>query len=308
MCYDERAMLRKALLNIYDTPDPLRPGFTTPGYDRDHARRTAAIVVAVAPRLGVAPEWLERLETAALLHDLGRAGMDPSLFGAIFRAAAEAGLPVRLGELRERCPETDGSRAVDRFLEMAGAALARANIAVTDAVRDHVAMRMDYRGRLTRMIERHAATLARLRVVVEPWMEKVVLYYYYPHLMEGEPAQVRRMGMLLVACENFEAANNAKRGRDYYGRSEETMAGAFDPLRSFEDRGILDRETVRALACTAASGALDTVVQEARGNPTRTPLPADERALLHTLCTDLANPVGTDRGHGEPPVAIEHVG
>ena len=290
-------MRREALLALYDTPDPLRPGHTVSGYDRDHARRTAAIVVAAAPPAGVAPEWMERLETAALLHDLGRAGMDPSLFGALFRAAADAGLPVRLGELRERCLGVDGPGAVDCFLTLAGPALARTGIAVTDTVRDHVAMRMDYRGRLSRMLDRHAATLARLGVVVEPWMEKVLLYYYYPHLMDGEPPHVRRMGMLLLACENFEASNNAQRGRDYYGRSEETMRDAFDTLRSFQERGVLDRETLRALACTAASGALDAVVQEARESPPRTPLSTGESALLRALCADLTGAAGAAPGN-----------
>jgi hypothetical protein len=278
-------MRNEALLALYDTPDPHRPGYTLPGYDRDHARRTAAIVMRVAPEVGISEEWRERLEVAALLHDLGRAGMDPRLFGAVFQAAQDAGMPVRLPELRERYPQVQESDAVELFLELARPALKARGIAITPQVREHVEMRMDFRGRLRRMLERHAGTLRGLGVTVESWMEKVILYYYYPHLMRGEPQVVRRMGMTLVACENFEAFNNARRGRDYYGRPGETMRQAFEALTSFQERGLVEADIVWALAHIAASGELDPVVQEARGNPPDAPLPSDERAFLQALCS-----------------------
>jgi hypothetical protein len=120
--------------------------------------------------------------------------------------------------------------------------------------------------------------------MVEPWMEKVILYYYYPHLMEGEESIVRRMGMLLVACENFEAYNNARRGRDYYGRDRETMKDAFTTLESFQQRGLVDADIIASLACVAASGAVDAIVQEAREKPSSEPLPEEDKTFLESLC------------------------
>ena len=62
-------------------------------------------MLALAGELGLAGDWLADLEVTCLLHDLGRAGMDPQLFGSIFRLAEERGVPVRLSEMRERYPE-----------------------------------------------------------------------------------------------------------------------------------------------------------------------------------------------------------
>jgi hypothetical protein len=246
----------EALLILYDTPDPDQPGRMLPGYDRDHARRTTAIVLRVAPEVGIGSEWLERLEVTALLHDLGRAGVDPVLFGQIFTLAQEAGLPVRLPEFKELYPNAKEELVPDLWLDMARTVLEENHIYVTSQLRGHIAMRMDYKGRFRGQLERHAGLLVSLGAMVEPWMEKIILYYYYPHLMEGEDSIVRRMGMLLVACENFEAYNNARRERDYYGRDRETMKDAFTTLESFRKRGLVDADIIASLACVAATGAL----------------------------------------------------
>ncbi len=274
----------EALLALYDTPDPANPGRMLPGYDRDHARRTTAIVLSAAPGVGIGSEWMERLEVIALLHDLGRAGMDPELFSRIFTLAQQAGLPVRLPELKERYPDFNEELAADLWLDLARDTLESNHVYVTSQLRDHIAMRMDYKGRLREQLALNVETLGALGAMVEPWMEKVILYYYYPHLMEGEDPIVRRMGMLLVACENFEAFNNARRGRDYYGRERETMQDAFATLESFQERGLVDADIIRSLACVAATGTLDSIVQEARDRPTTEPLPDEDRAFLETFC------------------------
>ena len=274
----------EALLALYDTPDPAHPERLLPGYDRDHARRTTAIVLRAAQTVGIGSEWLERLEVVALLHDLGRAGMAPEFFVNIFGLAQQVGLPVRLPELKKRYPDVTEEMAVDLWLDLARPTLESHGVYVTSQLRDHVAMRMDFKGRLRGLLDHHAATLNALGATVEPWMEKVILYYYYPHLMAGEERSVQRMGMLLVACENFEAFNNARRGRDYYGRDRETMQDAFATLESFQERGLVDADIIHSLACLAASGELDSIVQEARDRPATEPLPQEDRAFLQTLC------------------------
>tara|TARA_B100000809_G_scaffold61102_1_gene57762 strand:+ start:947 stop:1786 length:840 start_codon:yes stop_codon:yes gene_type:complete len=273
----------EALLALYDTPDSANPGRMLPGYDRDHARRTTAIVLRTAPEVGISGEWMERLEVIALLHDLGRAGMDPELFSRIFTLAQQAGFPVRLPELKERYSDVKEELAADLWLDLARNTLETNHVYVTSQLRDYIAMRMDYKERLREQLSLNVETLGAVSAVVEPWMEKVILYYY-PHLMEGEDSVVRRMGMLLVACENFEAFNNARRGRDYYGRDQETMQDAFATLGKFQERGLVDADIIRSLACLAATGALDAIVQEARDRPTTEPLPNEDKAFLETFC------------------------
>ncbi|MCH8192179.1 MAG: hypothetical protein IIC80_12605, partial [Chloroflexi bacterium] len=75
---------RDALLAMYDVPDPAHPGRVIPGYDKEHAERTTRIVLRVAEAVGLDGRRLADLEITTLLHDLGRTGMDPELFGAVF--------------------------------------------------------------------------------------------------------------------------------------------------------------------------------------------------------------------------------
>ena len=81
---------REALLRLYDVPDPERPGEVIPGYDKDHAGRTTRIAMRVAQAVGLPEERLEDFETTALLHDLGRAGMDPEIVSASLKAVTSA--------------------------------------------------------------------------------------------------------------------------------------------------------------------------------------------------------------------------
>ena len=144
---------------------------------------------------------------------------------------------MRLSEMRERYPELDEAHACAHFLDLMAPVFHEAGIPMTPAVADHVAMRLDFRGRLRRVLDECAPKLAAWGVAVHPWMEKVMLYYYYPALIEDEPDEVRRMGMMLVAGENFEAYNNHERARDYYLGREATLAAVFDALGGFERRG-----------------------------------------------------------------------
>ncbi len=274
---------RNALLAMYDVPDPAGPGGVMPGYDKEHAERTTRIVLRVAEAVGLDRKHLADLEATTLLHDLGRVGMDPELFGAVFSLAQERGLPVRIGDLRDRYPDVSEEEAVAFFLDLLAPALRDRGIPVTDALMDHVAMRMDFKGRLRRMLAPRRPELERLGVVVKPWMETVMLYYYYPHGMEGQPEDVRLMGILLMACENFEAYNNQRRGRDYYGRRREQLREVFTTLEEFRQRGLVSSEVLDALRRLTASGELDGVIKESRGIPAGTPLPQEDLSFQREL-------------------------
>lgn len=275
---------RAAILALYDVPDPHRPGRVIAGYDKAHAARTTDMVLAVACRLGVDGNALRKLEVTALLHDIGRAGMDAALFGRIFQAAQAAGLPVRVGDLVRRYPHVSKQHATDAFLDLARPALEAAGIDVDDErVTDHVEMRMGFDRRVRRVLADKQRELKALGVTVEPWMEQVILYYYYPERMEGAPDDVRLMGMVLVACENFEAYNNVQRARDYYGRDHPSLQDAFDTVRRFVREGLVTSQVYDALRDCTLAGHLDALVRESQGLAPDTPLREADVAFLREL-------------------------
>ena len=277
------ATLRRNLLSLYDAPSPGDSSRIAPGYDKAHAERASRIVLALADELAVPRERLADLEVTCLLHDLGRAGMDPHLFGRIFRLAEERGVPVRLSEMRERYPDLDEAHACGHFLDLMAPAFHEAGLEITPAVADHVAMRLDFKGRLRRVLAECGPKLAAWGVAVHPWMEKVMLYYYYPALIEDEPEGTRRMGMMLVAGENFEAYNNHERARDYYLGRDASLAAVFSALDQFERRGLVDAVVMDALRRLTASGRLDGVIKESRGMADDDPLPPEDLAFQRAL-------------------------
>lgn len=288
--HGRRYRLWERLLALYDAPDPERPGLTIPGYDKEHAERATRLVLRVARRLGVDATLLPKLEVTALLHDIGRAGMNPQLFGIIFESAQAAGLPVRVTELAACYPQVGKDGAAAFYVELVRPVLAAKGLAVDERVRDHIDMRMAFAQRLRCILQQRQAELERLGITVEPWMEQVMLYYYYPEKMEGAPEQVRLMGEVLVACENFEAFNNQRRGRDYYGRRRESMREAVQVLRRFLEQGLISRLVYGAVLQLAAAGEFDDVVRESRGLAPDAPLPPEDRAFLTALASDLSSP------------------
>ena len=125
--------------------------------------------------------------------------------------------------------------------------------------------------------------LRALGVTVEPWMEQVILYYYYPERMEGAPDDVRLMGMLLVACENFEAYNNVQRARDYYGREHPSLRDAFATIRFFVREGLVTSQVYNALRDCTLDGELDALVRESQDLPPDAPLRGDDCRFLREL-------------------------
>jgi len=253
------------LMQLYDVPDPRKPGRVIRGYDRPHARRTARLCAAVAQRLGHSASRLRDYQIACLLHDLGRAGLDHTLFGAIWSWARQNGIPTRPREWRAAHPDTPYNRETDAFLERYAGDLAKLGIPLDQWTRQQVEMRLGYARSLSRQLRTVRPRLREMGVTWVPWMGRIMLYYYYPEKLNRSPAWVRELAEVLVACEQFEAYSNRQRGQDYYRRSKETLSEAFAYLDKLRGEGMLSPPVVVALRDLAAEGVFDGILAEARG-------------------------------------------
>lgn len=258
--------LAMALLRLYDYPDPRRPGRVIRGYDRPHALRTARMCAAVAMKLGHPPGRTASYQIACLLHDLGRAGLDRRPFGQIWSWARRNGIPTRPREWRARHPETPYGRETEAFLARYRHELGRAGIVVDAWAREQIEMRLGYARRLARRLRAVKPALRELGVPWSGWMNQVMLYYYYPEKLNGSPPWVKQLAEVLVACEQFEAFSNRRRGRDYYARRQESFAEAFAYLDQLRRDGIVTDVVVRAVRELTADGAFDNLLSEARGS------------------------------------------
>jgi len=273
--------LASALLRLYDVPDPRKPGRLIHGYDRPHAFRTARMCAAVALRLGHPLSRVVPYQVACLLHDLGRAGLDRRRFGAVWSWARRHGIPTRPREWRAVHPDTPYGRETEAFLFRYSSELENAGIPIDSWTREQVEMRLGYAGRLARQLRTVKPRLTKLGVRWSSWMTRVMLYYYYPEKLEGAPAWMRQLAEVLVACEQFEAYCNRRRGRDYYTRTGESVADASAYLEKLRVEGILGDRVVTALRELAAEGAFDRILAEAQGGP----LPRREIRALRTLAS-----------------------
>jgi hypothetical protein len=276
--------LATKLLRLYDYPDPRNSGRIIRGYDCAHALRTARMCAAVALRLGHSPARVRQYQTACLLHDLGRAGLDRRLFGRIWSWARQHGIPTRPREWRAAHPKTRYGRETEAFLARYGRELAKAGITMDAWAREQVEMRLGYARRLARQVRAVKPKLVPLGVRWSPWMQRIMLYYYYPERLAGAARWVRQLAQVLVACEQFEAYSNRARGRDYYTRTREDLRDAFAYLDKLQAWRILGRDVVTTIKLLAAEGAFDRVLAQARG----TGLSKRERIHLAVLKKELA--------------------
>ena len=263
-------------MRLYDYPHPEKPGRLIRGYDRPHAIRTARMCAAVAASLGHDPARVRQYQIACFLHDLGRAGLDRVLFGKIWSWAKQHGIPTRPREWRAVHPDTKYGRETEAFLTRYRADLEADGIPITPWAKEQVEMRLGYARRLARRLRTVRPTIKAMSVRWEPWMQTVMLYYYYPEKLASAPAWVKQLGEILVACEQFEAYSNQQRGRDYYVRKKETLADAFAYLETLQREGILSRPVMATLRRLAAQGEFDRVLEEARGGRLS---PAERRYL-----------------------------
>jgi hypothetical protein len=267
------------LMRMYDYPDPRRPERIIRGYDRSHAVRTARMCAAVATRLGHPPARVTQYQIACLLHDLGRAGLDRRLFGAIWSWAKQHGIPTRPREWRAIHPETRYGRETEAFWKLYAPALKEAGVPIDDWAREQVEMRLGYARRLARRLQAVKPMLRQLAVRWESWMGVVMLYYYYPEKLKGATPWVRQLAEVLVACEQFEAYSNRRRGADYYTRRRESVEEAVNYLTKLRLEGILNDAVVDALVSLAGEGAFDRILKDARG----TSLSAKEKRFLRAM-------------------------
>jgi hypothetical protein len=254
------------LMRLYDYPHPLHRGRTIRGYDRPHAVRTARMCAAVAAALGHGAERVRQYQIACLLHDLGRAGLDRRLFGRIWSWAKDHGIPTRPREWRAIHPETTYGRETEAFLRCYRKDLEADGIAMTAWAKEQVEMRLGYARRLSHRLQAVRAAIRKMGVRWEPWMQLVMLYYYYPERLAGAKPWIKQLAEILVACEQFEAYSNQRRGRDYYVRKKETIVEAFAYLEKLEADGILSHDVMKALKRLAAEGEFDGIIAEARGH------------------------------------------
>jgi hypothetical protein len=266
-------------MRLYDYPHPLKRGVVIRGYDRPHAVRTARMCAAVAHRLKHPSERVRLYQIACLLHDLGRAGLDRRLFGKIWSWAKQHGVPTRPREWRAIHPNTKYGRETEAFLSLYRRDLEAAGIPMDCWAAEQVEMRLGYARRLARRLRAVRPAINEWGIRWAPWMQLVMLYYYYPEKLESAKPWVKQLAEILVACEQFEASSNRRRGRDYYVREKETLAEAFAYLDKFAQEGIVSDEVMKALRGLAGEGMFDAILEEARGGPlTRT-----ERRYLRGL-------------------------
>jgi hypothetical protein len=233
---------------------------------------------AVAAALGHDPARVRQYQIACVLHDLGRAGLDRVLFGKIWSWAKAHGIPTRPREWRALHPETSYGRETEAFLARYRRDLDAAGIPMTAWAKEQVEMRLGYSRRLSRRLRTVRGEIKQMDIRWEPWMQRVMLYYYYPEKLADAPVWVKQLAEVLVACEQFEAYSNQQRGRDYYVRKKETLADAFAYLEKLQQEGILSRTVMSALRGLAAVGEFDRVLEEARGCRLS---PAERKFLRH---------------------------
>ena len=220
---------------------------------------------AVATRLGHPQARVLAYQIACLLHDLGRAGLDPSLFGRIWSWVRQRGIPTRPREWRAVYPNTPYGRETEAFVARYGRELKKAGVRLDAWAKEQIEMRLGYARRLGRRLREVKPTLRALGVGWSSWMGQVMLYYYYPEKLDRAPGWVRELAEVLVACEQFEAFSNRRRGRDYYTRTKESFAEAFAYLEKLRGERILSETVVGALRDLAAEGTFDRILAQARG-------------------------------------------
>ncbi|MEO8338920.1 MAG: hypothetical protein ABI604_04275 [Nitrospirota bacterium] len=253
------------LMALYDYPHPIERGRIIRGYDRSHAVRTARMCAAVATAMDHGAERVRQYQIACLLHDLGRAGLDRRLFGKIWSWAKEHGIPTRPREWRALHPATTYGRETEAFLRQYRHELAADGIPITTWAKEQVEMRLGYSRRLARRLRSVRPAIKKMGVAWAPWMQQVMLYYYYPEKLASAKPWVKQLAEILVACEQFEAYSNHRRGRDYYVRKKETLIDAFAYLEKLQQDGILSGAVMGALRRLTAQGEFDAILEEARG-------------------------------------------
>jgi hypothetical protein len=210
---------------------------------------------------------------------MGRAGLDPLLFGKIWSWAKELKIPTRPREWRTLYPQTAYGRETQAFIRHYEDALHARGLPLTPEVKDHIEMRLGFARRLKKYLRPVKTHLHTMGIPWAPWMERIMLYYYYPEKLEGAAFWMHQFAEILVACEQLEAYSNQQRGQDYYARSGENFKAAFSFLHQLTCQHIVSQQVFECMCRLTREGGFTTILRQARGG---TLSPADLR-YLHTL-------------------------
>ena len=221
--------------------------------------------VPVAAELGHSLPRLKQFEVACLLHDMGRVGLDPKIFGAIWSWAKQHGIPTRPREWRAAYPKTPYGKEAHDFLKRYHDELQEQGLTMTPLVKDHIEMRLGFARRLKKYLQPVKTTLHSIGIEWVPWMERIMLYYYYPEKLDRAPGWTHQLGEILVACEQLEAYSNHRRGQDYYARSKESFQSAFSYLRQLTNQHIVGKEVLRTICRLTREGSFTPILRQARG-------------------------------------------
>ncbi|HBH09984.1 MAG TPA: hypothetical protein DDX15_00505 [Gammaproteobacteria bacterium] len=254
----------KSLLKFYDYPHPEKTNKIIEGYDKDHALRSAKMSAAVATYLGYDKDIVREYQIACILHDLGRAGLDKKLFGKIWTWAENHKIPSRPLEWREKYPQTEYGFETEAFWDMYSSKIQEMGIKNIEWAKEQIEMRLGYARRLNRLIENIKPSLKKQGIEWTDWMQKVILYYYYPEKMKDSPGWMREFGEILVGCEKLEANSNRIRGKDYYNRVDESFEDAFNYLNKLKDEDRISEKVLFAIQTLVSEGLFDGILKEAR--------------------------------------------
>ena len=254
----------KSLLKFYDYPHPEKTNKIIEGYDKDHALRSAKMSAAVATYLGYDKDIVREYQIACILHDLGRAGLDKELFGKIWTWAENHKIPSRPLEWREKYPQTKYGFETEAFWDMYSSKIQEMGIKNIEWAKEQIEMRLGYARRLNRLIENIKPSLKKQGIEWTDWMQKVILYYYYPEKMKDSPGWMREFGEILVGCEKLEANSNRIRGKDYYNRVDESFEDAFNYLNKLKDEDRISEKVLFAIQTLVSEGLFDGILKEAR--------------------------------------------
>ena len=254
----------KSLLKFYDYPHPEKTNKIIEGYDKDHALRSAKMSAAVATYLGYDKEIVREYQIACILHDLGRAGLDKKLFGKIWTWAENHKIPSRPLEWREKYPQTEYGFETEAFWDMYSSKIQEMGIKNIEWAKEQIEMRLGYARRLNRLIENIKPSLKKQGIEWTDWMQKVILYYYYPEKMKDSPGWMREFGEILVGCEKLEANSNRIRGKDYYNRDDESFEDAFNYLNKLKNENLISEKVLFAIQTLVSEGSFDDILKEAR--------------------------------------------
>ena len=221
--------------------------------------------VPVAVALGYTLPRLQQFEAACLLHDMGRAGLDPELFGKIWSWATQTGIPTRPQEWRAAHPETVYGQESQAFMKQYHNELKKQGLNLTSSVKEHIEMRLGFARRLKKHLRPVKTQLKILEIPWAPWMEQIMLYYYYPEKLQTAASWIHQLGEILVACEQLEAYSNHRRGQDYYARSDESFQTAFRYLRQLTQQHVVSQEVFQTICRLTREGCFTTILRQARG-------------------------------------------